>query len=184
MEVWETIRAEPMAGARMLIAEYGDRLYSAALILTQESHSAEDLVSRTVRQAVVKIGRFDSSYSFWNWLYTIMLNFHRTDQRKQCAAVADEPDFVEQRIDCLSADEETDTFLSGVDAELLREAVARLPSALRTVVMLRYFEDKTLAEMVKIMDLPSGTVKCHLHRARLRLKGVLAELFKKGESKR
>jgi len=31
---------------------------------------------------------------------------------------------------------------------------------------------------------PSGTVKCHLHRARLRLKGVLAELFKKGESKR
>ena len=66
MEVWETIRAEPMAGARMLIAEYGDRLYSAALILTQESHSAEDLVSRTVRQAVVKTDRFDLSYSFWN----------------------------------------------------------------------------------------------------------------------
>jgi len=184
MEVWETIRAEPMAGARMLIAEYGDRLYSAALILTQESHSAEDLVSRTVRQAVVKIGRFDSSYSFWNWLYTIMLNFHRTDQRKRCAEVADESDFVEQRIDYLSADEETDTFLSGVDAELLREAVARLPPALRTVVMLRYFEDKTLAEMVKIMEVPSGTVKCHLHRARRRLKGVLVELFKKGESKR
>ena len=71
MEVWETIKADPLVGARMLIAEYGDRLYSVALILTQESHSAEDLVSRTVRQAVVKIDRFDPVYSFWNWLYLV-----------------------------------------------------------------------------------------------------------------
>ena len=55
MGVWETIKADPLVGARMLIAEYGDRLYGVALILEQESHIAEDLVSRTVRQAVVKI---------------------------------------------------------------------------------------------------------------------------------
>ena len=68
--------------------------------------------------------------------------------------------------------------------ENMREAVARLPPALRTVVMLRYFEDKTLDEMVKIMGVPSGTVKCRLHRARLRLKDVLSELFDKGGKSR
>ena len=179
MEVWETIKADPLVGARMLIAEYGDRLYAVALILEQESHSAEDLVSRTVRQAVVKIDRFDSSYSFWNWLYTIMLNFYRTDQRKQRAEVADEPDFIERKAECLGAEDEQDVF-SGIDAELMREAVARLPSALRTVVVLRYFEDRTLAEMVKIMGVPSGTVKSHLYRARLRLKYILSRFFREG----
>jgi RNA polymerase sigma-70 factor (ECF subfamily) len=59
--------------------------------------------------------------------------------------------------------------------------VARLPPSLRTVVALRYFEDKTLAEMITIMGLPPGTVKSQLHRARLRLKEVLSRLFKEGE---
>ena len=184
MEVWDTIKADPTAGAKMLIAEYGDRLFAAALIIAQESHTAEDLVLRTVRQAVVKIDRFDPSYSFWNWLYTIMLNFHRTDQRKQQAEVADESDFVEKTIESSGADAGEAASLSDVDAELLREAVARLPPALRTVVMLRYFEDKTLDEMVKIMGVPSSTVKCRLHRARLRLKDVLSELFDKGGKSR
>ena len=183
MDVWDEIKADPMVGARSLIAEYGDRLYSAALILVQESHGAEDLVSRTVRQAVVKIDKFNPAYSFWNWLYTIMLNQHRTDMRKQRAEVAAEPDFVERRIECMSAEVESESCLSGVDAELLREAVARLPPKLRMVVMLRYFEDKTLAEMSKILDEPSGTVKCHLHRARLWLRSVLSRLFGEGGGK-
>ena len=183
MEVWETIRTDPVIGAERLVAEYGDRLYAAALILAQASHGAEDLVSRTVCQAVAKIGRFDPSYSFWNWLYAILLNFHRTDLRKCKAEVADDSDFVERQLERASAETEACPSFSEVDADLLREAVERLPPALRTVVMLRYFEDKTLAEMVKIMGLPSGTVKCHLHRARARLKAVLSEIFKEGEGR-
>ena len=55
MEIWEAIAADPQAGAKRLIAEYGDRLFAAAMILTQESHSAEDLVSRTFCQVLTKI---------------------------------------------------------------------------------------------------------------------------------
>ena len=46
MEIWEAIAADPQTGARRLIAEYGDRLFAAAMILVQEGHGAEDLVSR------------------------------------------------------------------------------------------------------------------------------------------
>lgn len=183
MEIWEAIKTDPVAGARMLIDEYGDRLYSAALILVHESHGAEDLVSRTICRAVAKIGGFTPSYSFWNWLYTIMLNFYRTDLRKHKAEVAHDSDFVERRMERISAEAEMASAFSEVDAALLRDAVARLPPVMRTVVMLRYFEDKTLAEMVKIMGVPSGTVKTHLHRARSRLKAVLADAFKEGAGK-
>ena len=180
MEIWEAIAADPQTGARRLIAEYGDRLFAAAMILVQEGHGAEDLVSRTFQQVVVKIEKFDPAYSFWNWLYTIMLNFHRSDLRKSRAEVAESPDFIEA-----SAEDENCILarLSAIDAELLRQAVTRLPSEMRTVVMLRYFEDRTLSEMVKILGIPSGTVKVRLHRARARLNAMLSKLFGEGVKK-
>ena len=120
MEIWKAIAADPQTGARRLIAEYGDRLFAAAMILVQETHGAEDLVSRTFQQAVVKIEKFAPAYSFWNWLYTIMLNFHRSDLRKNRAEVAESPDLIET-----SAEDESGILarLSATDAELLRHSV-------------------------------------------------------------
>ena len=180
MEIWEAIVADPQAGAQRLVVEYGDRLFAAAMILVQESHVAEDLVSRTFQQAVVKMARFDPSYSFWNWLYTIMLNFHRSDLRKHSAEVAESSDFIED-----SAEDETGVLarLSEVDAEILRQAVARLPPEMRIVVMLRYFEDRTMSEMVQMLGVPVGTVKVRLHRARARLSAMLSKLFGEGGKK-
>ena len=178
MEIWEALKDDPIAGAKRLVAEYGDRLFGAALVLCQESHSAEDLVSRTICQAVVKISLYNHTYSFWNWLYTILLNFYRTDLRKCKAEVADDPDFIDEQsesIDLRSSGNE----LSSVDAELLRKAVSCLPPPLRTVVMLRYFEDKTLDEIMQITGAPSGTVKVRLHRARTQLNKSLSMLFGK-----
>ena len=79
------MKDNPQTGAHRLIAEYGNRLYAAALILVHESHAAEDLVARTIRQAMIKIRLYDEKYSFWNWLYIILLNFHRSDLRKNKA---------------------------------------------------------------------------------------------------
>lgn len=177
MEIYETIAVDPQNGARRLIVEYGDRLFAAAMILTHESHSAEDLVSHTFQQAVTKISRFNPAYSFWNWLYTILLNFYRTDLRKHRAIVAETSDFIENNVE----NEPTKlSRLSEVDAELLRHAVACLPPEMRVVVMLRYFEDRTLSEMVQILGIPSGTVKVRLHRARARLNTILSRLFDEG----
>lgn len=45
----------------MLVAEYGDRLYGAAVLLCQDRNSAEDLVFRTLERAIEKIGQYDPS---------------------------------------------------------------------------------------------------------------------------
>ena len=108
------------------------------------------------------------------------MNFHRSDLRKNRAEVAESPDLIET-----SAEDESGILarLSATDAELLRQAVTRLPPEMRTVVMLRYFEDRTLSEMVKILGIPSGTVKVRLHRARARLNAMLSKLFGEGGKK-
>ena len=180
MDIWNVIKDNPQVGAHRLIAEYGNRLYAAALILVHESHAAEDLVARTIRQAMIKIRLYDEKYSFWNWLYIILLNFHRSDLRKNKAEVANSADFFENN-DFFEYSTDSDLHLSNVDAELMREAVARLHVNLREVVMLRYFEDKTLAEIEQILKLPLGTVKNRLHRARISLNAILFKMFTCGD---
>ena len=165
MDIGEEIRADAERGAQRLLAEFWDRLYGASLILCKESHAAEDLVFRTFAQAILKIDQYNPEQPFWGWLYAILLNYFRGDLRKMKAEVADEVDCGEIAA-CMEGE----------------RAVANLPPALRETVVLRYFEDKTLQEMAKLMDVPVGTVKSRLHLARRGLKRSLEEAFKwKGE---
>ena len=78
MEVWEQIPLDAEAGARKLVAEYGDRLFRAAVLLCRDEHLAEDLVFRTFERVVDRIGQYDPRLPFWNWLYAILLNFFRS----------------------------------------------------------------------------------------------------------
>ena len=81
MEVWEEIETDPERGSQRLIDEYGNRLYAAASVLCPDLASAEDLVFRTLAQAVRKIAQYRGRAPFFSWLYRIMLNFRRMDCR-------------------------------------------------------------------------------------------------------
>ena len=69
MEVWQAIRKDRERGAERLVAEYGNRLYAAAVLLCANDHDAEELVFRTFDQAVKKIHQFDTSRNFFTWLW-------------------------------------------------------------------------------------------------------------------
>ena len=56
MEVWQEIVKNAEQGAERLVAEYGDRLYAAATLLCRNNGDAEELVFRTLAQAVEKYG--------------------------------------------------------------------------------------------------------------------------------
>ncbi len=129
MEIGDEIKADAEKGARRLVAEFWDRLYGASLILCRDEHVAEDLVFRTFSQAILKIGQYDPAQPFWGWLYAILLNYFRCDLRKMKAEVADEVDCGEAT-GMEVADEVLDR-LPEMDAEVVRNAVARLPPILR-----------------------------------------------------
>jgi RNA polymerase sigma-70 factor (ECF subfamily) len=65
--------------------------------------------------------------------------------------------------------EETETLRA------LAEAVAELPTAYKAVIALRYEAGLSYAEIAEILELPINTVRTHLHRAKIRLREVLAE---------
>ena len=180
MEVWAEIRSDKEKGAKRLVTEFWDRLFGASLVLCKDEHAAEDLVFRTFSQVIAKIDQYDDGQPFWNWLYAILLNYFRGDLRKMKAEVGEDADCYENAAEI--ADEAVTTKrLTEMDAAVVRLAVSRLSPALREVVMLRYFEDKTLQEMSQLMKVPTGTVKSRLHLARRRLRKSLGRAFDKEE---
>ena len=166
MEVWQEIARNAERGAERLVAEYGDRLYAAATLLCRNDGDAEELVFRTLAQAVGKIRQFKPSGDFFSWLYTILLNFHRMEVRKN------RPDIV---LVGSTQDLPQITVGEGDDAvEEIREMVRRLPPQIRETVVLKYFLGMSMEEIAAVLDIPIGTVKSRLFNA----KRMLAEKFK------
>ncbi|MBP5286075.1 MAG: sigma-70 family RNA polymerase sigma factor, partial [Kiritimatiellae bacterium] len=174
MEIYEEILKDRESGTRRMVDEYRARLMSAARLLCNDSHEAEDLVFRAFEQAIRKIDDFRPVGSFYYWIYTILLNLRRMDARKRRAR----PQFVpcenlpEREYD--GADPFAQFVFRG-SAEAVREAVGRLPENFREVVVLRYFEEMSTGEIAKVAGVPEGTVRSRLHYAKEALYAMLSD---------
>lgn len=169
MEIWQEIRKDSERGAERLVAEYGNRLYAAAVLLCANDHDAEELVFRTLDQAIKKIRQFDPERNFFTWLYAIMLNFHRMGRRRcrvDVVPMGAAEDLPEQTADIAANAQSA--------GDEVANAIRTLSPPLREVVVLRYFADKTVDEVAATLDIPAGTVKSRLHHAREALTGLLS----------
>lgn len=176
MEIWEDIAANAEEGSKRLVAEYGDRLFSAAIRICGNDSDAEDLVFRTLSHAIAKIGKYGKRCSFFSWLYSILANFHRMDMRRKGFNALVFCDELPEREDSALNPAERLDFQT--EAEIVRETTAQLPEPLREILVLRYFEDLSLREISEFLKLPLTTVKFRLHFAKRKLRAKLALTFR------
>jgi len=135
--------------------------------------TAEDLTSNVFLAAFRHLRRLRGRpIRFQAWLYRIATNEIRMHYRKT------------KRIRAFHADPgvgETDAALPASDESaaaeeyrLLHAALFRLKPKYRSVIVLRYFEDKTIAEISEITGRKEGTLRCHLHRGLAQLQDILS----------
>jgi RNA polymerase sigma-70 factor (ECF subfamily) len=157
-----------------------DAMYNFALRLTNDEDDANDLVQDTYLKAFRFINSFERGTNAKAWLFRILKNSFINDYRKK----SKEPSKVDYQ------DVET-TYNSTEDAEMdattdlrtetvqdmigdeVANALNSLPVDFRTVIILCDIEGFTYEEMAKILDIPIGTVRSRLHRARNLLKEKL-----------
>lgn len=175
MDIWNEIAENADSGAKRLVAEYGNRLFTAACRIVQNDSEAEDLVFRTFERAIQKIGQYDGRSQFFSWLYSVMLNFRRMDLRRKGANALDFDAEVPETEE--PGPDPAEALALKSEAASVRAAVAHLEEQLRTVVVLHYFENFDLKEIAALLELPLGTVKFRLYRARRELAGRLAQTF-------
>jgi RNA polymerase sigma-70 factor (ECF subfamily) len=150
-----------------------DTLYRVALRLTGNPAAAEDLVQDAMLRALRAWGSFRPGSNARAWLVTILRNQFisgwRTAQR---GAKPVDMEAIPELPDMDDPDPEGRFFADLVDDEVLA-ALNRLPDEFREVVVLSDLEGLPYAEVAEALDIPLGTVKSRIFRARRILQGEL-----------
>lgn len=155
-------------------------MYNFAFRLTMDEDDANDLVQDTYLKAFRFISSFERGTNAKAWLFRILKNSFINDYRKR----SKEPSKVDyQEVETIYNSEEsaevdhtTDLRVETVQdmiGDEVANALNSLPVDFRTVIILCDIEGFTYEEMAKILDIPIGTVRSRLHRARNLLKDKL-----------
>lgn len=161
------------AAAGQLFDKYYSEVFRYVYHSTLDHAVTEDLTSNVFFSAFRRLGLFRwRRVPFRAWLYRIATNelrMHYRKQRRLSAANAGPVD-AERPAAAPSADT---VAANSDDYRLLQRALLDLGQKYRTVIVLRYFEGKSLSEICEITHKREGTVKSQLHRALARLKDAL-----------
>ena len=174
------------------VAESLDGLYGAALRLCRDSAQAEDLVAEAVVRAWSHFGALRDRQCFRAWLFKILTNVFFEERRRQAAnpdpasleAMAEEdtqagaPFSIFEKLHqpfLLWWGAPEQKFFNGLLREHLDRAIAALPEAFRTVLMLCELQGFSYQEIADMLNVPVGTVRSRLARARSMLQRALWE---------
>lgn len=161
-----------------------DSLYNFAFRLTLDEDDANDLVQETYLKAYRFFEYFEQGTNAKAWLFRILKNSFINDFRKKSKQPA-KVDYSEIEGYYNSEDVESDSDVGGTSSDMRQQAVRdligdevasalnSLPVDFRTVIILCDLEGFTYEEMAKVLDIPIGTVRSRLHRARNFLKDKL-----------
>ncbi|HEX2984318.1 MAG TPA: sigma-70 family RNA polymerase sigma factor [Ignavibacteriales bacterium] len=163
-----------------------DALYNFALRLTGDSDDANDLVQETYLKAFRFFDKYERGTNSKAWLFRILKNSYINDYRKQSKEPSkvdydDIENFYEniKSSDVKSSHITQDAF-SNLMGDEISKAIADLPEDFRTVILLSDIEGFTYEEIADFVDVPIGTVRSRLHRAR---KMLYAKLHKYAKEK-
>jgi RNA polymerase sigma-70 factor (ECF subfamily) len=162
-----------------------DAMYNFALKLTNDEDEAQDLVQDTCMKAYRFIHSFEPGTYAKAWLFRILKNNFINDYRKKSRGPSKvEFEWVEQSI---TGDEDSEpAFQADLQAETVNEmlgdeitaAIQALPVDFRMIIILCDLEEFSYEEMARILNIPIGTVRSRLHRARALLKVALSNYAK------
>lgn len=152
----DLVRAEQESLRRFLLA-----------LCDGNSAEADDIAQDSLVRAYVASGSFLGLSKFSTWLFRIAYNCYLDNKRKK------RPDTIsaesKQALDIQSIDETDSTFRY----QRLYMALELLSEKEKAVIVLHYFEDRSIKEIASILQIPAGTVKYHLSIGRNHLKEIL-----------
>lgn len=177
---------EPRALLFRALDEHGDRLYAFALRMTRDPDLAADAVQEAFTTALHKFDTFRGESNVATWLHRIVYtkSVDLMRQRGKESPLPDEEDAEfgpdDDRLARTPAwARPPDEILWGQQTkEALEAAMKQLTPLQRAVFTLREVDGMSTDEAAAVLAMEPGTVRVHLHRARLRLRELLSEHFK------
>ena len=165
-----------------LMASYREPLYLLLRRMTHNTTTASDLTMETFSKAFLQLHRYSPTGTFSSWLFSIGVNTYIDYLRKRKLETVSlnsitrtsENDFIEYQIPSGQPNPEEMMIRMQRDAAL-KEIVNQLKEPYRQIIELRYYEDLSYEEIAQRMNIPVGTVKVRLNRAKALLSSIVRE---------
>jgi RNA polymerase sigma-70 factor (ECF subfamily) len=165
------------AAYNTLVQRYQRQVYNLAYRMLGNAEDAGDLVQDTFLRAYGALASFRQDASFLTWLYKIASNLciDHLRSRKTRHALSLDAETEEGREPAASmrTSGPEEIAVRGAVQDVVHHAIQNLPERYRVVVIMRHLHDMSVEEIAHALELPTGTVKTHLFRAREMLRGRL-----------
>lgn len=164
-----------------LMQKYRDSVSNIIYKIIHDKEEVDDLLQETFIKAFASLRSFNEQYSFSTWLYKIATNncidflrkkklktfsIDRTINYEEGEATYEIPDY----------NYEADKHLLDEQRKnVIQDAIQSLPEKYRMVIVLRHQQEKNYDEIAEILNIPIGTVKAHIFRAREMLNKYLKD---------
>jgi len=173
--------------ATELVHRFERPVFSLIYRMVRDRELSEDLAQEAFVRAFNNIGRYDPSYKFSSWLFKVAYNLtidHLRKKRLDTVSIHGSPTAVTTEMQQATAitpvaggelpDQALEAREIGSEIEL---AIGELREEYRTAIILRHVDGRAYEEISQIMDVPLGTVKTYIHRARKELQVHLQHLL-------
>lgn len=163
-----------LAAFEMIYERYHRRTYSLCLRMTNSQTEAEDLTQEVFIQLFRKIGSFRGDSAFSTWLHRLTVNqvlmhFRRRSVKNE--RTSEDGEMPEQIV----SGSANPNRMQVIDRIALKNAIAELPRGYKNVFILHDIEGFEHEEVARRMGISVGTSKSQLHKARLKLRGLLVK---------
>lgn len=156
-----------------LMKRYKKPVYHMILKMVRNVDDAEDLTMEAFAKAFRNLRKFKKDYTFSTWLFRIATN-NAIDfiRKKKLETMSLDTSFKDDSGESVKIDVEDNELnpmeetIKSQKIELIRIFVDKLPPKYQRLVKLRYFDELSYDEIAKELEVPLGTVKAQLHRAR------------------
>src|SRR3989442_8538473 len=173
------------AAFRELVRRYERPIFSLLYRMVRDRALAEDLAQETFIKVLNAIGTYNPQFKFSSWIFKIANNAaidHLRRRELETLSLDGSPHATtpdEMSATAPQLGDRGETPLQELEARELggaiEHAIARLRPEYRTCILLRHVEGHSYEEIARILDLPLGTVKTYIHRARNELRGHLED---------
>jgi RNA polymerase sigma-70 factor (ECF subfamily) len=172
-----TLAGQPTAFGQ-LVLKYQDRLFNSVFRLLGSTEDARDITQDAFVQAFLKLETFRGSAAFYTWLYRIGFNLamsHARGKHNTQSLDGAKSDRGSEPVDGRPLPEAD--FAREEQIKLVHAAIGKLVAEYRQIIVLREIESCSYDQIADILDLPIGTVRSRLFRARLALRDQLAPML-------
>lgn len=161
--VKKAVRGNTQAFAA-LMKDYKGYFYRIAYSYVKDEQKALDILHECTYKGLTQIHTLRNPQYFKTWMTRIVMNESLAVCQKESKIIYGEFEMAETKA-TISVEEKLDLY----------DAIDHLRAEFKTVIILMYFNDLSLEEISRTMDIPVNTVKSHLKRAKEQLKKVLKE---------